>query len=820
MLAKLLKQRGEKSKANSEYPIHPAVKSAYESIQDPVLLVVNDVIVFANSAFTTSLGYSDTQCLDGQPLNSVMRRAFVGDDVAQGLVDEAIVPGGFVSGLHEFRHGSARHCWTRLHVAVGHIAKNLLFVDSSQSSQSLAVVLTIKSSPGLHSIVAEAVCDASRSIAQSSRYQSEFDEIQKLGCGAVGVVYRSRNKLDGQEYAIKKIRLGCLPGDLLQTSSGALFTNNCSTSGNKLEDGQSHSGFFKRCESSFKPKHERQLSQSDGRLLREVKTFALLSNHPNVVRYYNAWVEPVAPLVHDFNSTSTSMFSGLLDDDAQSDTGLDDDYCSETQPKSILYIQMQLHPNLDLRKWLKSRGTIDIPFNRQIFAQIVSGLHHIHSQNVVHRDVKPENIFLEDDHVFLGDFGLAKSVVEHVIINSDAAASDSRDTWHDAPYSPYSGWDAVESSTNEGTYFYIAPEILESQLCTTKSDIYSLGILYFELLCHFDTAMERAVTLTALKEQGIIPEHVYKAYPQDCELIEMLLSKDPSQRPSALDIMCSSLFVHDVPFSHIRRRSGYIPLRNDFDRQSFHKGNSWVEFDHADDATISTSSGVQPSWMNEYSLNENGRTSVDDGTLYSSEGDSNTISRRVRSKSMNQHQLYHMYADTILPEANMAPAVGLFYCEMMPSPVVVDNDSQNDCSTICDSLNLELLQPEPNAEFQSNHVGSLPGRHQSQPFPSCNHLPTSPVRFLSLPRRGGTPDQYAGAVRSRLQECHSSTSSQASRANYGTYRPKQHSQVIHNQEDKEKSVERIRSLEHDVAVLEARLKDMQVKLEQEMQKNC
>ncbi|RKO89552.1 kinase-like domain-containing protein, partial [Blyttiomyces helicus] len=102
--------------------------------------------------------------------------------------------------------------------------------------------------------------------------------------------------------------------------------------------------------------------------------------------------------------------------------------------------------------------------------QIVAGLCHVHGQNVIHRDLKPENIFLEEDHVYLGDFGLAKSIAEHIL----------SPTSYDFFFAP-------------GTYLYLAPEILNEGVCTTKSDIYSLGVLMFELFYKFDTAMERAV---------------------------------------------------------------------------------------------------------------------------------------------------------------------------------------------------------------------------------------------------------------------------------------------------------------------------------------
>ena len=123
--------------------------------------------------------------------------------------------------------------------------------------------------------------------------------------------------------------------------------------------------------------HSRQISESDHRLLNEVKTFALLSNHPNVIRYHNAWVEPVEEEISD---------------DTEFDSDSEDSLDEGTFHHSTLFIQMQLCPYLDLRRWLSQRDSVKLDNSLNIFWQIVSGLVHIHSQGVIHRDVKPENV--------------------------------------------------------------------------------------------------------------------------------------------------------------------------------------------------------------------------------------------------------------------------------------------------------------------------------------------------------------------------------------------------------------------------------------------
>ena len=89
---------------------------------------------------------------------------------------------------------------------------------------------------------------------------------------------------------------------------------------------------------------------------------------------------------------------------------------------------------------------------RQLIVDVASGLEHSHSRQVLHRDVKPANVFLAGDgSAKLGDFGTGMHI-----------GDDS--------------WERV------GTAFYMAPEIFEGQPPTVQSDIYSLGILAYEVM--------------------------------------------------------------------------------------------------------------------------------------------------------------------------------------------------------------------------------------------------------------------------------------------------------------------------------------------------
>lgn len=305
-------------------------------------------------------------------------------------------------------------------------------------------------------------------LVRYARYQSEFQEIQALGKGGFGSVFRCRNNLDGSEYAIKKVSIR-----------------------RKRED-----------DASF--------NQRLQRVLREVKILAVL-DHPNIVRYYTAWLEVenchedeteqhddggshfsssyltnntttdrgrsrtknalVREKWYDFNDGSNSQSSDIFlprvgrhgsplsgedlgfifegsdeydhgeagrglteskissgkqvqtSEEARSTTAppktsgpvLADD--TEINQRHTLYIQMQLCSfddlsdflaNPEARKGSLSKG-IDISLALRYFLQIVSAVQYVHEKGLIHRDLKPTNCFVDETGMIkVGDFGLSR----------------------------------------------------------------------------------------------------------------------------------------------------------------------------------------------------------------------------------------------------------------------------------------------------------------------------------------------------------------------------------------------------------------------------
>lgn len=220
-------------------------------------------------------------------------------------------------------------------------------------------------------------------------------------------------------------------------------------------------------------------------------------------------------------------------------TGHGGTFQSNVQDRAVLYVQMQLCDRT-LREWLDERNAslddsghcqIDSSTNLRIFEQILRGVEYIHAQGIVHRDLKPRNIFLSrNNEVQIGDFGLAKHDLDNNISTPQT------------PVDPniHSGkifnTEKSHHTSGVGTQAYGAPEQLAFGIVNEKSDIYSLGIVLFELFHPFSTAMERSKAITQAR-QDVIPDDLVLKYPLVTKAIQSMLASVPSLRPRATDVI-------------------------------------------------------------------------------------------------------------------------------------------------------------------------------------------------------------------------------------------------------------------------------------------
>lgn len=209
-----------------------------------------------------------------------------------------------------------------------------------------------------------------------------------------------------------------------------------------------------------------------------------------------------------------------------------------------LYIQMELC-SLTLRDWMAKRNTECSTFlefttysaaNMKIFKQLVKGVDFIHSNGLIHRDLKPRNIFLQGNqlHVKIGDFGLAKDNLKNSG-REDALLSPS-------PVENIEHFYCDTHTTGVGTSTYGAPEQLQGSIYSNKSDIYSLGVILYELFHLFKTDMEKYKCLELLRNGEIDPQ-TRQYWPEQAKAVVEMTNCVHIDRPTTKALLQSELFL-------------------------------------------------------------------------------------------------------------------------------------------------------------------------------------------------------------------------------------------------------------------------------------
>ncbi|EYB96337.1 hypothetical protein Y032_0151g2815 [Ancylostoma ceylanicum] len=442
--------------------------------------------------------------------------------------------------------------------------------------------------------------------ALSSRYQNDFEEIEQIGSGGFGTVWKVKCLVDRCFYAIKKIPL-------------------------------------KSCNTALTAK-----------LLNEVHLLASLQ-HENIVRYHTGWLEvyrdEVPTSSNTAHSTKTVVITEVHDDDAEalesseqsatapsasaksvdtatatnvqlsssdkssstngpgrfwvrakqvqasspnfSEETVESDHTTSdlsVQPtqqsvrlfnvmdlnlqniwRTEILIQMELCTS-NLERHLKKRNnkirdmglgelSVDGAFNRELAIQMLSAIEFLHQNNVIHRDIKPSNIFLkhhgERIRFLLGDFGLA---CEH---NGAASVPNPSE-----PGTSDAVSFVVKHTSGTGTKTYAAQEQLKSSTYGPAVDIFAAGMVLFEAYQIFYTGMEKVQAFDIVRNRKSKREFVgsfpvfARNWPSVANRVFKMTNPDPSKRPTASEMVQEYL--------HVEAKTGFfglfrsvIPYRHD-----------------------------------------------------------------------------------------------------------------------------------------------------------------------------------------------------------------------------------------------------------------
>lgn len=182
------------------------------------------------------------------------------------------------------------------------------------------------------------------------------------------------------------------------------------------------------------------------------------------------------------------------------------------------YIVMELIDGITLKQYMEKRGQLNWRESLHFITQIMRGLSHAHSRGIIHRDIKPQNIMvLRDGSVKVADFGIACLA------------------------------DSAQTLTQEalGSVHYISPEQARGDRPDARSDIYSSGVVLYEMLTGrlpFEGESAVSVAIQHLRSIPLAPREINPDIPEQLELICMkAMAPDLEHRYQSADAMIADL---------------------------------------------------------------------------------------------------------------------------------------------------------------------------------------------------------------------------------------------------------------------------------------
>ncbi|VDL72220.1 unnamed protein product [Nippostrongylus brasiliensis] len=425
-----------------------------------------------------------------------------------------------------------------------------------------------------------------------SKFLQDFEPIKLLGHGGFGVVFEARNRLDECPYAVKRIAVANSeraiqrvlrevramakldhpqiiryyhtwierPPDGWQEEEDSLMLKGMQTR-SKLE-GLADELTFDSSSSSENFPVPAPLGQSS---LRESLDIAPPLVHENTDD--GSWLEDSNVSEKELSDSSSDSEEPVVNDEVQLpveksesivfDGGASGDGPAKTNEKKLsqigkkmvlvtstdedlmasrnasnfvyIYIQMQLCQEQTLHAWLSGhRSWDDRPLDKMKvwLGQMCSAVSYIHQQGLIHRDIKPQNIFFASDEALkIGDLGLVTRCVPA----------------EDQPIEKSVNRLGIHTD-NVGTRGYMSPEQLDNKPYTFKVDVFSLGLIYCELVIPFQTLMERSLTLSGL-QQGRVSDALASLHPDERNFIGWLTKMNPDERPTCDEVLDSDYMV-------------------------------------------------------------------------------------------------------------------------------------------------------------------------------------------------------------------------------------------------------------------------------------
>ncbi|MGN6741949.1 MAG: protein kinase domain-containing protein, partial [Amnibacterium sp.] len=189
------------------------------------------------------------------------------------------------------------------------------------------------------------------------------------------------------------------------------------------------------------------------------------------------------------------------------------------QDDGLAYLVMEYLQGITLRDLLGEYGRLTPDQTMDILEAVLAGLVAAHKAGIIHRDLKPENVLLADDgRIKIGDFGLARAATSHT----------------------------ASGQALLGTIAYLSPELVTRGIADTRSDVYAVGIMMYEMLTGEQPFKgEQPVQIAYQHANDSVPAPSLKNPEVPAALDDLTLwatARDPEQRPRDARAMLDQLF--------------------------------------------------------------------------------------------------------------------------------------------------------------------------------------------------------------------------------------------------------------------------------------
>ena len=226
-----------------------------------------------------------------------------------------------------------------------------------------------------------------------------------------------------------------------------------------------------------------------------------------------------------------------------------------------LYFIMDYYPGGDLLHFMNKKDTLTEDEARFYIAEIILAVDNLHKNNCIHRDIKPDNFFIDKNgHLKLGDFGLS-------ILSNNISYPYTYNWKKNNCNGNSDNLKKLIGISNVGSLLYVAPEVIEKKIYGAEIDWWSVGIIFYEMLVGFppfwgenDTPKDTGLKLKNFKKYLNIPKGVSISHEAKKLIFDFLSERENRLGVNGIDEIKKHIFFKGFDWENVRKmKPPFIP---------------------------------------------------------------------------------------------------------------------------------------------------------------------------------------------------------------------------------------------------------------------